>query len=164
MAHGGPAPLATRLTEPTRDRIPSPNGDAGAAPRTIRRRRTLPGSRAVVGGLLVAVAAVGTYAVATGAGGDAGTAYLAAAQDLPAGHRIERTDLGTVDADLPLATRARVFTDPDSLVGSVTLGPMHEGELVQSGAVLRRQRGRGPPRAVLPARGGVGGRRGPAAR
>src|SRR3954464_14532051 len=108
MAHGGPAPLPTHLTtQPTRDRTPGSNGDAGATSRTIRRRRTLPGSRAVVGGLLVAVAAVGTYAMATGAGGDAGTAYLAAARDLPAGHRIERGDLGTVDADLPAATRVR---------------------------------------------------------
>ena len=142
--------MPTQLTRPTADRTPSPNGDASATPRTIRPRRTLPGSRAVVGGLLVAVAAVGTYAVATGAGHTSGAAYLAAAQDLPAGHRIERSDLGTVDADLPAATRARVFTDADSLVGAVTLGPVQEGELVQSGAVMRRARGAVRPELSFP--------------
>ncbi|HEY4378497.1 MAG TPA: hypothetical protein VGM93_15125, partial [Acidimicrobiales bacterium] len=68
----------TRLTPATG---PSPTGD----PRSIRPRRGLPGSRAVVGGLLVAVAALGTFAVTTGAGRHAVPRYIVARRPITAG-------------------------------------------------------------------------------
>ena len=70
-------------------------------------------------------------------------------------HRARATS-APVDADLPAAYPCRVYTDPDSLVGSVTLGPVQHGELVQAGAVHAPGARCGPPRALLPPRGGAG--------
>ncbi|MCU1453756.1 MAG: hypothetical protein JWN46_1902 [Acidimicrobiales bacterium] len=104
--------------------------------RVIRPRRGLPGSRAVVGGLLVALATVGTFAVATR--GDRGptTRYVVAAHAIVPGRPVALADLRTMLVDLPASSRARAFEDPASLVGSIALGPIEPGELVQSGALL----------------------------
>ena len=44
--------MPTQLTDPNAARLSGSHGNGTAAARTIRRRRSLPGSRAVVGGLL----------------------------------------------------------------------------------------------------------------
>lgn len=104
---------------------------------TITRRRPLPGGRAAVGGLLVALAAVGTFAAASGATADPRRAYVVARADLAVGHRIERSDLAAGRMDLPAFVRRRAFGDKDAarLVGALVVGPISRGELVQAGAV-----------------------------
>lgn len=101
----------------------------------IRPRRGLPGSRAVVGGLLVAVAALGTWASITSAGRTNEAHYVVADRLIAPGQRIQPEDLRTVAMDLPEGVRPSAFTDPDALVESVALGPIASGELVQSGSV-----------------------------
>lgn len=108
----------------------------GQAARPLRRRRTLPGGRAVVGGFLVALAAVGIFAGYTTATSDDREPFLVARRDLPLGHRITRADLGTLPMDLPGLLRARSYRDPTQLVGSVVIGPVSKGELIQSSDVL----------------------------
>ena len=111
------------------------NGDhAGARP--LQRRRSLPGGRAVVGGFLVALAAVGVFAGYTTATTEERQAYLVARQDLPLGHRITKADLGTLDMDLPALSRAKVYRDPSQLIGAVVIGPVAKGELVQASSVV----------------------------
>ena len=78
---------------------PAP-GPASPA-RTVRRRRPLPGTRAVAGAFLVSVAGIGTYAAASGATADARRPYLVARADLPLGHRIGRDDLAVVRCSVP---------------------------------------------------------------
>lgn len=104
--------------------------------RTIRPPRGLPSSRAAVGGLLVAVAAMGTWAVATGDGGDDLRRYAVAARPVAAGVELTADDLTVVEADLPDRLRATSFDDPRTLVGAVTRGPLGQGELVQAGSVV----------------------------
>lgn len=111
------------------------NGDAGGA-RPLRRRRSLPGGRAVVGGFLVALAAVGVFAGYTTATTEESQAYLVARRDLPLGHRITKADLGTLDMDLPALSRAKVYRDPSQLIGAVVIGPVAKGELVQASTVV----------------------------
>lgn len=117
---------------------PSPTvagaGTNGARP--LRRRRALPGGRAVVGGFLVALAAVGIFAGYTTATADAREPWLVARQDLPLGHRITRADLATLPIDLPGPLRARSYRDVGQLVGAVVIGPVAQGELIQSSDVL----------------------------
>lgn len=111
--------------------------------RPLPRRRAAPGGRAVVGGLLVAVAAVGTFAAYAGATADHRVAYVVAAHDLEPGHRISRADLSTAPMQLPPAMSARLaFRQPASLVGALVVGPLSAGELVQAGDVAA-----GPPAA-----------------
>lgn len=109
--------------------------DDGADARRIRPRRGLPGGRAVVGGLLVAVAAVGTFAAVSGAGRGPSTRYYVAARDISAGTTLTADDLEAVAIEVPSRMRNRVFSDPDALVGAITVGPLSEGELVQAGGL-----------------------------
>lgn len=104
--------------------------------RPLRRRRALPGGRAVVGGFLVALAAVGVFAGYTSATADTREPYLVARQDLALGHRITRADLGTLPMDLPALLRSKAYRDPAQLIGTMVIGPVNKGELVQSSAVL----------------------------
>ncbi len=114
---------------------------AGGLPGTSRQlmvtpRRGLPGSRAVVGGLLVAVAAVGVFAAWSGANKGPTTRYVVAAHTVAAQTVLEPDDLKTVAIDLPDVVAGRSFSSTGALVRSVTLGPLETGELVQSGNVL----------------------------
>lgn len=118
------------------------NGATNGA-RPLRRRRALPGGRAVVGGFLVALAAVGIFAGYTGATADTTDPYLVARRDLPLGHRLTRADLGALPMDLPSPLRARAYRDPAKLVGAVLIGPVSKGELVQSSVVLSGRAGTG---------------------
>ncbi len=111
-----------------------PNG----AGRPIATRRSLPGSRAVVGGLLVAAAAVGLFSVASRAGHHAGDTYAVAAHPLAAGTRLQAGDLATEAMELSPAARARAFHDPAVLVGTTLLTALEPGELVQASAVVAK--------------------------
>src|SRR5688500_7653472 len=74
--------------------LATPNGrHAPGDGRVIRRRRPLPGNRAVVGGFLVAVAIVGTFATVSSAGDDHRITLVVARDDLAVGDRITADDL-----------------------------------------------------------------------
>jgi hypothetical protein len=108
-------------------------GSGAVAARRVRRRPGLPTGRAVVGGLLVALAAVGTFAAATG-GGDGRRPVVVAARDLAPGAVVGPGDLTTARYALPDGTSA--FADPASLVGAVLVGPLEAGDLVQRADVV----------------------------
>lgn len=112
---------------------------------TIRRRRPLPAGRAALGGLLVAVAAVGTFAAASGAAEDRRLSYVVARSDLAVGARVARSDLATGRMDLPDFVRRRAFRpdEVDGLVGALVIGPVARGELVQSSSVALGAAGAG---------------------
>lgn len=112
---------------------PALEGNGGGL--SLRRRRALPGGRAVVGGFLIALAAVGIFAAYTGATADNRQRFLVARHDLPIGHRIAPSDLGEAAMDLPPAVRARAAQDQSRLVGAVVIGPLARGELIQASDV-----------------------------
>ncbi len=97
----------------------------------------------MVGGFLVALAAVGIFAGYTSATADTRRPYLVARQDLPLGHRITRADLGTLPMDLPGPLRSRSYRQPGQLLGSMVVGPVAKGELIQSSDVVARPAGAG---------------------
>ena len=128
---------------------PALEGDGGGL--ALRRRRPLPGGRAVVGGFLIALSGVGIFAAYTGATADARQEFLVARHDLPIGHRIERDDLGTLRMDLPPAVRARAHRDPSRLLGTVVIGPVAKGELIQGSDVVGAdQAGSTGPQVSIP--------------
>lgn len=112
---------------------------APRAPRLVRRRRPLPNGRAVLGGFLVAVAAVGTLALGGGTGDDDLVPYVVARDDLAVGERITADDLTVARLRLPPFVAARAFRSPAGLVGAVVVGPVARGELVQAAAVVREE-------------------------
>jgi Flp pilus assembly protein CpaB len=111
-------------------------GDAGPAGRSRRRpqlpgRRPLPSSRALVGGLLVAVAMLATFALATHHGGGPTQRALVARHRIALGQRLTGADLEVVRVELPDATRAGTFASMSAAVGRVTLSPLAPGDLVE---------------------------------
>ncbi len=117
----------------------SPDGQQPASGHTVRRRRGLPGSRAVVGGLLVAAAAVGLFAAASSSDRGPTHSYVVARHDLPAGTRLQASDLELVPMELAPALHARAFDTAQPLLGAMLIAPLGPGELVQSSAVVARK-------------------------
>lgn len=89
----------------------------------------------MLGGLLMAVAAVGVFVAYTGSEGGAADTVVVAAHDLRPGQQIEADDLRLVAVDLPADTLAAAFSELEAIIGRVVLGPVAEGELVQRGAI-----------------------------
>jgi len=117
------------------------DGQRGKGPQTLRQRRGLPGNRAVVGGLLVAAAAVGLFSASTGAGQGSRRPYVVANRPLAPGSRIEAADLGVQQLHLSPPLAARAFAERDPLVGATVVAPVAPGELVQASAVVARRSG-----------------------
>jgi Flp pilus assembly protein CpaB len=90
----------------------------------------------VVGGLLVAAAAVGTFAAWSGADGVPSTSYVIAARDLPVGELLQAGDVELVALDAPEAIAGRSFGSAEAVVGQRTVAPLAAGELVQRSAVV----------------------------
>ncbi len=129
--------MATRAGTRVRgDVILDGDAVAGAGVRSVQRRRGLPGSRAVVGGVLVAAAGVGLFSAATTAGRQPGHPYVVAGRALVAGTRLEPGDLSLARVELPPTLRARAFENPQVLAGATLLAPVGPGELIQVSAVI----------------------------
>lgn len=111
---------------------PAPSGVAG---RAIDRRMGLPGARAILGGLLVAVAGVCTFVAWQHASGTAGESYAVAARPIHPGESLTADDIRLEPIDLPARLSAAAFTDASGIEGRVALGPIGDGELVQLGQV-----------------------------
>lgn len=105
--------------------------------RVVRRRRAQLNARALLGGLLVTVAAVGLFAAYTQAGADNRVGYVVAGHDLVPGERLAPADLTIRRMVLPtdLATTF-AFRDAARLDGAVMVAPLRAGELVQASDVV----------------------------
>jgi Flp pilus assembly protein CpaB len=107
----------------------------GRRSRSGGSRRGLPSGRALVGGLLVTMAAVVVFAAYAGAQERPSTSVVVARRDLDPGRQLTADDVEvrTVEVSSELAERS--FPSADEVVGAVTLGPIAAGELVQEGSV-----------------------------
>lgn len=113
------------------------DGHEGGALRVVRRRRAPLNSRALLGGLLVAVAGVGLFAAYTQAGADHSLAYVVAGHDLVPGERISTADLTTRRMVLPADLAGSfAFRDAARLNGAVMVAPLRSGELLQASDVV----------------------------
>lgn len=126
--------MATTQIRPPTEAEATSNDSNGSA-RRITPRRGLPGGRAVVGGLLVAVAAVGIFAAVSGAGQGPSTRYVVAARDIEPGATLSPGDLELSAIDLPEGQRSRAFTQEGDVTGAIAVGPLSAGELVQAGGL-----------------------------
>jgi hypothetical protein len=105
----------------------------GSAAGVLRgRRRALPTGRAVVGGFLVALAAVVVFAAALSGTNRHERTYVVADQPLAAGTVITLGDLGTARMQLPSTSSALAFTQSGLLVGRALAIAVQPGELMQT--------------------------------
>jgi hypothetical protein len=137
-----------------------------AASRRISRRRTLPGGRAVLGALLVALAVVGVVATHLSATATPRDRYLVAAAAVPAGTflgdaAMVRTTFRQVAVDLPaeLAARAVHVDDAETLVGRRVLAALEPGDLLLASglAAAGEEPGTSTFTFAVPADAAVGG-------
>lgn len=112
------------------------NGDRFS--RTVQRRRSLPGGRAVAGAFLVTAAAVGVFAAYLDATAEPSTTWLVATQDIAPGAVLDAAGLDTVAIDLPDAQQEQLVRaeELDRVAGRVALGPVRAGDLLQWTTVL----------------------------
>jgi Flp pilus assembly protein CpaB len=107
--------------------------------RPLTRRRNVPRGRAVVGGFLVAAAAVLTFAAYTSATARPRQMYVIAARSIAPGARLTPADLALVALDLPdSGVRSQVFNAIAPLIGASVLAPMAPGALIEASAVVGR--------------------------
>ncbi len=99
--------------------------------RAVTKKSPLPNSRAVVGGLLMAVAALGTFVAYQQSTQTRQTMYLVAGANLGAGHVLQRADLGSVTGNLPSVVAAHSFGDAKLVMGQTLVGPVQRGDLLQ---------------------------------
>lgn len=111
--------------------------DTAATDRRVDRRVGLPGTRAVVGGLLMAVAATGTFLAYANANQDHRVNVLIASRDLHPGEILAADDLAVVAVDVPAGVRG-LFGAVDAAVGRQILSPVDEGEFLPASATLER--------------------------
>ena len=114
----------------------SPHADSPSE-RAVRPRRSVPGTRALAGGVLVALAAVGTFVAADGSRHGERSPVVVATHDLAPGSRLSASDLAVVRMQLSPEAARHVAASPDRLQGTTVLGPVRAGELLQAGNVVR---------------------------
>lgn len=111
--------------------------------RRTLRRGSLPGGRALLGGLLVALSAVGLVATQRGSDEPAGTKVLIARRPIAAGATIASADLGWVEMSLYDGTARHAFESPDKVVGRAAAVPIAADELISSSMLAPASRATG---------------------
>lgn len=111
-----------------------PDGDDDSAERTVpshRRRHRLPSNRAVIGGLLVTLAAAGVVTAHRAASAPPTSRYLVLTRTVDAGSPVSESDLGTIALDLPDDLAATSDAALDEVVGRVAKHQLDEFDLVR---------------------------------
>lgn len=99
-------------------------------------RKSLPGPRAVAGGLLVTLSVALTLRVGAASDQSPDTKYLVATTDREVGVRLQPSDFEAVALELPDSVSAAAIPAGEGLVGAVTLGPVAAGQLISPSDVL----------------------------
>src|SRR5690554_402033 len=107
---------------------------------SARWRHRLPNRRSVTGAALVAVAAAGVLVAHRAAVEPPRARYVVAVAEVPAGHVLRSSDLGTVAVDLPGGIPAVEAAEARSLVGRVARVRLERHALVRPGDLLARGR------------------------
>ena len=97
----------------------------------IRPHRALPSSRAVVGALLITLAAVGAFAVSRRGEGEPSTRYVVLTATVAPGARLKPSDVITRAMNLDAEVTGHAFVTVEQVVGAVALAPMNAGQLLQ---------------------------------
>ncbi|MFO8075966.1 MAG: RcpC/CpaB family pilus assembly protein [Egibacteraceae bacterium] len=84
----------------------------------------------MVGGFLVAAAAVAVFAAYLDAAGGPDRSWVVASGEVAVGQPLELADLAVAAVDLPPELAGRAFDDPEALVGAVALAPLSRYDLV----------------------------------
>ena len=98
--------------------------------REISPRRSLPNSRALVGALLISIAAVGAYAAATGGSSGPTDEYLVVTESITAGQPVHLTGVAFEPMDLPVDVSESAVNSVEGLDGAIALRDLRPGEIL----------------------------------
>jgi Flp pilus assembly protein CpaB len=115
---------------------PSRTGSRAGGGPELRRATPLPSGRAVVGALLMTVAALGVFVALRSAGDGPDQAIVVAATDVPIGHRLSAADVRVQRGQLPEGTSSATFDSAAATAGAITVAPLRAGDIVQRSAVI----------------------------
>lgn len=121
-------------SQPRRTERTDHDTSQGAA-RRVERRIGLPSGRAVIGGLLMALAAIGTFLAYAGASADDSIDVLIATRDLRSGELLTAQDVELVPVELPSGVRG-LFGATDAAVGRRMVAPVDAGEFLLASATV----------------------------
>ena len=110
------------------------SSERGGARPTFRRGPAL-STKAVVGGLLVAVSAVGLFVAAKSSGEEPVDTWIVARRSVPTGAVITKDDLALASGRLPAQIDAGLFAQPADLIGRVALTPISKHQLIGASSV-----------------------------
>jgi Flp pilus assembly protein CpaB len=110
-------------------------------PRVVARPPGLPGARAVLGGVLIMVAVVATFASWQRSSGTPHHTYAVATTGLDPGDPVTAEAVRFVAIDLPAGVARAAFSDAADLEGRVTLAPIGSGELLQRASLSDQRAG-----------------------
>lgn len=111
--------------------------DVGGTPaRSARRPASRPSRRAIVGGLLVALAAGLTWITVRSADHRPGRAIVVATRSIAPGERIDPSAVRVRSVDIDADLAAHDFDSTAPLVDAVALAPIAAGEAISRSAVL----------------------------
>jgi hypothetical protein len=114
-----------------KDLVLSPDSNTGArSSRSFAPRRALPNGRAVIGALLVTIAATGTFAVATADDGRPDREYLVVVDDIKAGAAIDLDDVAFEAMHLSPAAASNALQTTRGLEGATALSQLHSGAIL----------------------------------
>lgn len=101
--------------------------------RPVTGLAALPSARAVIGGLLVAVAGLGAFVGWQRANQPTTSTYLVAAHPLAAGTTLSAEHLATVVADVPPGPADQLLSDPTAVIGQRLTHDLSAGALIDLG-------------------------------
>ena len=106
------------------------------ATKTITPRRGLPSGRAFAGALLITIAAIGSFAIATSGNDGPTTSYLVVSRNLRAGEALTANDVIFEPMTLSAELATRVVNSIDGIDGAVTVRDLAAGSLLELSDVI----------------------------
>ncbi len=110
----------------TADKVEAPQRPT----RVISTRRQLPSARALIGALLVTIAALGSFAVATSGSDGPNTEYLVLRSPIRAGEPVGLADVMLEPMELSPSLTSKALSSTDGLEGAAALRDLGAGELL----------------------------------
>ncbi len=134
-AHAEGGGVSTAMTDPRTDGLDAAGPETAGTRRSIVSRRSLPNGRALVGALLVTIAAVGAFVFSNRAESGPADEYLVLLRDIGAGGSVSATDIGSEPMTLSPELADIAFTPTRGetaahLDGATALRFLHAGALL----------------------------------
>lgn len=107
--------------------------------RVINSRNRLPGMRAVLGGLLVGLASLGTFLIAANYNTPETITLTIAKRDIPIGTQISNQDISLENFPKSDKISKRGFASNSIVVGATTLAPLMQGDIIQPSSIAKRE-------------------------